>query len=59
MSSSARTVLDLEANFDEIENDSITLSIILKSPHSSDIRLQIESWMNSLKEVGMLDEKIF
>lgn len=49
------TVLDLEANFAEIENDLITLSIMLKSPHSVDITLQIESWMKSLNELGMLD----
>lgn len=51
------TVLDLEANFAEIENDLITLSIILKSPHSTDITLQIESWMNSLIELGISDNK--
>lgn len=51
------TVLDLEANFAEIENDLITLSIMLKSPHSMDITLQIEGWMRSLNELGMLDIK--
>lgn len=49
------TLLDLEANFAEIENDLITLSIMLKSPHSVDITLQIESWMRSLNELGTLE----
>lgn len=45
--------LDLETNFAEIENDLITLSIMLKSPHSVDITVRIESWMKSLNELGM------
>lgn len=49
------TVSDLETEFAEIENDLIILSIISKSPHSSDITLQIESWMNSLHDLGTLD----
>lgn len=46
------TVVDLDTNLAEIENDLMTLSIMLKSPHSVDVRLQVESWVKSLQELG-------
>ncbi|XP_076585176.1 dynein heavy chain domain-containing protein 1 [Chaetodon auriga] len=50
----AFTVIGLEIHFAEIENDLMTLSTMLKSPHSVEFRLQIEDWVQSLQDLGKL-----
>lgn len=45
----------LEIHFAEIENDLMTLSIMLKSPHSVEFRLQMEDWVQSLQDLGKVD----
>lgn len=45
----------LEIQFAEIENDLMTLSIMLKSPHSVELRLQMEDWAQSLQDLGKVD----
>ncbi len=45
----------LEMHFAEIENDLMTLSIMLKSPHSVEFRLQMEDWAQSLQDLGKVD----
>lgn len=42
----------LETYCAEIENDRMTLSAILKSPHSIEFRLQLDDWIHSLRELG-------
>ncbi|XP_053275768.1 dynein heavy chain domain-containing protein 1 isoform X2 [Pleuronectes platessa] len=48
------TIIGLEIHFAEIENDLLTLSIMLKSPHSLDFRQQLEEWMQSLQDLENL-----
>lgn len=45
----------LEICFAEIENDLMTLSIMLKSPHSVEFRQQMEDWAQSLQDLGKVD----
>ncbi|XP_034083294.1 dynein heavy chain domain-containing protein 1-like, partial [Gymnodraco acuticeps] len=47
-------VIGLEIHFAEIENDLMTLSTMLKSPHSVDFRLQNEHLFQSLHDLGKL-----
>lgn len=47
--------LGLEIPFAEIENDVMTLSAMLKSPHSVEFRQQMEDWVQSLRDLGMVD----
>lgn len=42
----------LEMHLAEIENDLMTLSFMLKSPHSVPFRLQMENMVQSLKDLG-------
>lgn len=44
--------LGLETLFAEIDNDLITLSIMMKSPVSVEFRLQLDDWVQSLRELG-------
>ena len=46
---------DLDIHLAETENDLMTLSIMLKSPHSVELRLQMEDWVQSLKDLGKVD----
>ncbi|XP_053191724.1 dynein heavy chain domain-containing protein 1-like [Scomber japonicus] len=49
-------VIGMEIHFNQTENDLMTLSIMLKSPHSIEFRSQVEDWMQLLKELEkMLD----
>ncbi|XP_070834922.1 dynein heavy chain domain-containing protein 1 [Chaetodon trifascialis] len=50
----AFTVTGLETHFAETENDLMTLSTMLKSPHSAEFRLQMEDWVQSLQDLGKL-----
>ncbi|XP_051802066.1 dynein heavy chain domain-containing protein 1 isoform X2 [Acanthochromis polyacanthus] len=50
------TVIGLEILLFETENDLMTLSTILKSPHSTDFRLQLEDWTESLQKLRNLLE---
>lgn len=45
----------LEIHFPEIENDLMTLSVMLKSPHSVEFRQQMEDWVQSLQDLGNVD----
>ncbi|XP_070683759.1 dynein heavy chain domain-containing protein 1 [Pempheris klunzingeri] len=47
-------VTGLEIHFAEIENDLMTLSAMLKSPHSVQCRLQMEDLVHSLQDLGKL-----
>ncbi|XP_010785665.1 dynein heavy chain domain-containing protein 1 [Notothenia coriiceps] len=47
-------VIGLEIHFAEIENDLMTLSTMLKSPHSVEFRLQNEHLFQSLHDLGKL-----
>ncbi|XP_069545473.1 dynein heavy chain domain-containing protein 1 [Brachyistius frenatus] len=50
------TVTGLESVCAELENDLMTLSTMLESPYSVEFRLQLEDWIQSLKElVKLLD----
>uniref|UniRef100_A0AAQ5XW98 AAA+ ATPase domain-containing protein n=1 Tax=Amphiprion ocellaris TaxID=80972 RepID=A0AAQ5XW98_AMPOC len=49
-------VTGLETLLFETENDLMTLSTILKSPHSTDFRLQLEDWIESLQKLRNLLE---
>lgn len=42
----------MKIHYTQTENDLMTLSIMLKSPHSTEFRLQVEDWMQSLQELG-------
>lgn len=42
----------LEIHYAEIENDLMTLSLMLKSPHSVEFRLQMENLVQSLQDLG-------
>lgn len=42
----------LEIHFAETENDLMTLSNMLKSPYSVDLRLEMEDWVQSLQDLG-------
>ncbi|KAM9314087.1 dynein heavy chain domain-containing protein 1 [Pholidichthys leucotaenia] len=49
------TVLQgLEMQFSKIENDLMTLSTMLKSPYSVELRLQLTDWIQRLKELEKL-----
>ncbi|XP_047222617.1 dynein heavy chain domain-containing protein 1 isoform X3 [Girardinichthys multiradiatus] len=48
------TIIGLETHFAEIRKDLITLSIMLKSPHSVEFRLQLEDLVKSLKDLAKL-----
>ncbi|XP_044043043.1 dynein heavy chain domain-containing protein 1 isoform X2 [Siniperca chuatsi] len=48
------TIIGLEIHFAEIDNDLMTLSTMLKSPHSVEFRLQMEDWVQSLQDLGKL-----
>nr|XP_046228919.1 dynein heavy chain domain-containing protein 1 [Scatophagus argus] len=48
------TITGLEVHFAKIENDLMTLSTMLKSPHSVDFRLQIKDWVQSLQDLEKL-----
>ncbi|XP_036951826.1 dynein heavy chain domain-containing protein 1-like isoform X4 [Acanthopagrus latus] len=48
------TITGLEMHFAEIENDLMTLSFMLKSPHSVPFRLQMENMVQSLKDLEKL-----
>ncbi|KAK1887007.1 Dynein heavy chain domain containing protein 1 [Dissostichus eleginoides] len=47
-------VIGLEIHFAEIENDLMTLSTMLKSPHNVEFRLQNEHLFESLHDLGKL-----
>ncbi|XP_067441454.1 dynein heavy chain domain-containing protein 1 isoform X1 [Thunnus thynnus] len=47
-------VIDTKIHFAQTENDLMSLSIILKSSHSTEFRLQVEDWIQSLQELGKL-----
>nr|XP_020441880.1 dynein heavy chain domain-containing protein 1-like [Monopterus albus] len=47
-------IIGLEIHLAEIENDLMTLSTMLKSPHSVEVRLQMEEWVQSLQELEQL-----
>lgn len=44
----------LEKHFAQIESDLVTLSIMLNSPHSVELRPQIEDYMYSLQDLGRI-----
>ncbi|XP_061595557.1 dynein heavy chain domain-containing protein 1 [Cololabis saira] len=44
----------LKMHFAEAENDLMSLSTMLSSPHSFEFRLQLEDWVRSLQELGEL-----
>ncbi|XP_007576319.1 dynein heavy chain domain-containing protein 1 isoform X2 [Poecilia formosa] len=48
------TIVGLETHFVEIQKDLITLSTMMKSPHSVEIRLQLRKLAESLKVLGKL-----
>ena len=43
---------DTEIHLAQTENDLMSLSIILKSSHSTEFRLQVEDWIQLLQELG-------
>lgn len=45
----------LEIHFAEIENDLMTLSAMMRSPHSVEFRLQMEDWFQLLQDLGRMD----
>lgn len=45
----------LEIHFAEIENDLMTLSVMLKSPHTVEFTQQMEDWAQSLQDLGKVD----
>ncbi|XP_045902961.1 dynein heavy chain domain-containing protein 1 isoform X2 [Micropterus dolomieu] len=48
------TIIGLEIHFAEIENDLMTLSAMMRSPHSVEFRLQMEDWFQLLQDLGKL-----
>ncbi|KAK5608280.1 hypothetical protein CRENBAI_001570 [Crenichthys baileyi] len=48
------TIIGLETHFAEIRKDLITLSTMLKSPHSVEFSLQLEDLVKSLKDLAKL-----
>lgn len=42
----------MDIHFTQIENDLMTLFIMLKSPHSTEFRSQLEDWIQLLQELG-------
>ncbi|XP_041640066.1 dynein heavy chain domain-containing protein 1 [Cheilinus undulatus] len=48
------TIKGLDLHSAEIDNDMMTLSTMVKSPHAVDFKQQMEEWMQSLQELGTL-----
>ncbi|XP_065818747.1 dynein heavy chain domain-containing protein 1-like [Labrus bergylta] len=46
------TIIGLGLHIAEIENDLMTLSTMLKSPHAVECKRQMEEWMQSLQDLG-------